>query len=55
MTTNPNDREKIQVWVLTTREAIDRAKKVAESKRMTFRGFLGEVIEKAIEEDNGKD
>lgn len=49
MTTNAKDRQAFQLWIETTQEAVDKAKKIANDKRMTFRGYLGTVIENAIE------
>lgn len=52
MTTNPKDRKPFQLWVDTTQEVVDKAKEIAERKRMTFRGYLGVSIENAVEADD---
>ena len=52
MTTNPKDRKPFQLWVDTSQEVVDKAKEIAERKRMTFRGYLGEALEKAVEAED---
>ena len=52
MTTNENDRKAFQLWADTTPEVVDKAKEIADRKRMTFRGFIGVAIEKAVEAEN---
>lgn len=54
MVTN-NDRIMQQVWVNTTQSVLDKARQLAEKKRMRFSGFIGEIIEKAVEADDDKD
>jgi len=54
MTTNENDRKAFQIWADTTQSIIDDARKIADEKRMTFRGFVGIAIEKAVEAERGK-
>ncbi len=51
MVTN-NDRIMQQVWVNTTQSVLDRARQLAEKKRMRFSGFIGEIIEKALEAED---
>lgn len=55
MTTNPSERQPFQLWVDTTKDVVERAKQIADSKRMTFRGYLGVALERAVEADDDKD
>ena len=51
MTTNASDRQAWQIWADTTKEVMDKAKRIADERRMTFRGWVGLAIEKAIDEE----
>lgn len=52
MTTNENERKAFQIWADTTQAVLNEAKRIADDKRMTFRGFIGVAIEKAVEAEN---
>lgn len=52
MAINENERKAFQLWADTTQEVVDKAKEIADRKRMTFRGFIGVAIEKAVEEES---
>ena len=52
--TNTGDRIKTQVWINTSQSTIDEAKRLADEKRMTFGGFVGVALEKAVEAERGK-
>lgn len=46
------ERVASQLWVETSPDVIERAKAIAKEKRMTFRGYIAELIEKAVEAEN---
>ena len=52
--TKAEDRKPFQIWADTTQEVIDKAREIADEKRMTFRGWIGMAIENAIEEEEAK-
>ena len=45
------ERVPTQVWVDTNPQVIERAKSIAKQKHMTFRGYIAEIVEKAVEEE----
>jgi len=49
------ERIATQLWVDTSPDVIEKAKAIAKDKRMTFRGYIAELIEKAVEAENDKD
>lgn len=51
MVTN-SERIMQQVWVNTTQSVLDRARQLAEKKRMRFSGLIGVAIEKYVEAEN---
>lgn len=55
MVTDNEDMIMQQVWVNTSKSVLDKARKIADKKRMRFSGFIGEIIEKAVEADDDKD
>lgn len=52
MTTKASERYPSQIWVDTSTAVIEKAKQIAKEKRMTFSGFIGQAIEKAVEEES---
>lgn len=52
MTTKASERYPCQIWVDTSTAVIEKAKQIAKEKRMTFSGFIGQAIEKAVEEES---
>ena len=52
MTTKASERYPSQLWVDTSVAVIEKARQIAKEKRMTFSGFIGQAIEKAVEEEN---
>ena len=52
MTTKASERYPSQVWVDTSSAVIEKARQIAKEKRMTFSGFVGMAIEKAVEAES---
>lgn len=49
------ERIKTQIWIHTSQSTIDKAKQIAEEKRMTFGGFVGTALERLVEEEEKND
>lgn len=54
MVTN-NERIMQQVWVNTTQSVLEKARQLAEKRRMRFSGLIGVAIEKYVEAERDKD
>lgn len=50
--TEPNERISTQVWVNTSPEVIEKIRENAVSKRMTVSGYIGLLLEKALEAES---
>ena len=49
------ERIKTQIWIHTSQSTIDKAKQIAEEKRMTFGGVVGTALERFVEDEEKND